>query len=174
MRLSLDGLVAIKTADLAQQFDGIATYLNAANRKENIVPAEQIETAVATLTTDLKQLFPPTWLESNAHADFDVLASVLDQMETAVVLRGVVLGVVAVLFVGMITFRLQTRLPYKQMLVWTGALIGLVLVTMVGKTVHVMQAVSWLPISPIRGLRCLMEPDCGWACLQPGREYWRR
>jgi high-affinity iron transporter len=52
----------------------------------------------------------------------------------------------------MITFRLQTRLPYKQMLVWNGALIGLVLVTMVGKTVHVVQAVSWLPISPIRGL----------------------
>jgi high-affinity iron transporter len=31
-------------------------------------------------------------------------------------------------------------------------LIGMVLVTMVGKTVHVMQAVSWLPITPIRGL----------------------
>jgi high-affinity iron transporter len=57
-----------------------------------------------------------------------------------------------VLFVGLITFRLQARLPYKQMLVWTGVLIGMVLVTMVGKTVHVMQAVSWLPITPIRGL----------------------
>jgi high-affinity iron transporter len=71
---------------------------------------------------------------------------------TAVVLEGVALGVVAVLFVGLITFRLQARLPYKQMLVWTGVLIGMVLVTMVGKTVHVMQAVSWLPITPIRGL----------------------
>jgi high-affinity iron transporter len=36
---------------------------------------------------------------------------------TAVVLEGVALGVVAVLFVGLITFQLQARLPYKQMLV---------------------------------------------------------
>ncbi len=71
---------------------------------------------------------------------------------TTVVLEGVALGVVAVLVVGFITFRLQARLPYKQMLVWTGVLIGLVLITMVGKTVHVMQAVSWLPITPVKGL----------------------
>jgi high-affinity iron transporter len=394
LRLSLDGLDAAKTADLAQQFNDIAVHLNDANRHENVVPVEQIKTAVATLTATLEQLFPPVWLESSTNADFDVLSSVLDQMETAVkagdyvlaesarleayaifdmgpeprllafapplvaevdglfwqgydgqpglaqalaleaspaeikaihqqlnnaleqaqvtlgdlpsapgaiianaaiivfreglesvvilaalmasmvgayahyrrpmalgailslvatavtwilaqrlissltrygerleavvsliaigilllitnwffhktywkdwmagfhaqkrqllsretgqfvglvllgftsmyregfetvlflqaltleagatvVLQGVALGVVTVLFVGMITFRLQTRLPYKQMLVWTGVLIGMVLVTMVGKTVHVMQAVSWLPISPIRGL----------------------
>jgi len=71
---------------------------------------------------------------------------------TAVVLQGVALGVVAVLVVGAITFRLQARLPYKQMLVWTGVLIGVVLITMVGKTVHVMQAVSWLGITPVKGL----------------------
>ena len=71
---------------------------------------------------------------------------------TAVVLQGVLLGSLAVLFVGWLTFRLQKRLPYKTMLVWTGVLIGLVLVTMVGKTVHVMQAVGWLGITPIKGL----------------------
>jgi high-affinity iron transporter len=38
------------------------------------------------------------------------------------------------------------------MLVVTGILIGLVLVTMVGNTVHVMQVVGWLPITPIRGI----------------------
>jgi len=71
---------------------------------------------------------------------------------TAVVLEGVAVGAIAVLIVGLITFKLQARLPYKKMLVWTGVLIGLVLVTMVGKTVHVMQAVGWLGISPIPGL----------------------
>jgi high-affinity iron transporter len=70
---------------------------------------------------------------------------------TAVVLQGVAVGALAVLIVGFITFKLQARLPYKKMLVWTGVLIGVVLVTMVGKTVHVMQAVGWVGISPIQG-----------------------
>jgi high-affinity iron transporter len=70
---------------------------------------------------------------------------------TTVVLQGVAVGALAVLIVGLVTFKLQARLPYKRMLVWTGVLIGLVLVTMVGKTVHVMQAVGWVGISPIRG-----------------------
>ena len=68
---------------------------------------------------------------------------------TTVVLQGVAVGALAVLVVGAITFKLQARLPYKKMLVWTGVLIGLVLVTMVGKTVHVMQAVGWVGITPI-------------------------
>jgi high-affinity iron transporter len=71
---------------------------------------------------------------------------------TAVVLEGVALGSVAVLIVGVITFRVQQRLPYKKMLVYTGILIGVVLLTMVGKTVHVLQAVGWMGISPVSGL----------------------
>jgi high-affinity iron transporter len=39
------------------------------------------------------------------------------------------------------------------MLIATGFLIALVLVTMVGHTVHVLQAVGWLPIDPVVGLR---------------------
>jgi high-affinity iron transporter len=39
------------------------------------------------------------------------------------------------------------------MLIFTGILIGVVLVTMVGKTIHVMQAVGWLPITPILGVQ---------------------
>lgn len=70
----------------------------------------------------------------------------------SVVLEGVAVGLLAVAIVGLLTFKLQKRLPYKSMLVWTGVLIGVVLVTMVGKTVHVMQAVSWIGINPIRGL----------------------
>jgi len=71
---------------------------------------------------------------------------------TAVVLEGVALGVLGVIVVGAITFKLQARLPYKKMLVWTGVLIGIVLVTMVGKTVHVLQAVGWMGITPIKGV----------------------
>lgn len=67
----------------------------------------------------------------------------------AVVLQGVVLGLLGTAVVGVFTFHLQTRLPYKRMLVITGVLIGGVLLVMVGNTIHTMQAVGWLPISPV-------------------------
>ncbi len=74
------------------------------------------------------------------------------EVGTLTVLQGVLLGGLGVALVGLVTFRLQRRLPYRKMLVWTGVLIGVVLVTMVGNTVHVMQVLGWLPITPIRGL----------------------
>ena len=57
-----------------------------------------------------------------------------------VVLAGVALGSVVVAAVGVVTLHLQKKLPHKKMLVVTGVLIGAVLVTLVGSTVHVMQA----------------------------------
>ena len=69
-----------------------------------------------------------------------------------VVLEGVGIGLLATAVVGVLTFRLQMRLPYKRMLVLTGVLIAAVLVTMVGNTVHVFQVVGWLPITPIAGV----------------------
>jgi high-affinity iron transporter len=71
---------------------------------------------------------------------------------TAVVMAGVTLGLLATIIVGLITFRLQARLPYKKMLVVTGVLIGGVLLVMVGTTVHVLQVVGWLPIHIINGV----------------------
>jgi high-affinity iron transporter len=70
----------------------------------------------------------------------------------AVVLGGVVLGLAATILVGIVTFSLQTRLPYKKMLIVTGIMIGGVLLVMVGNTVHVLQVVGWLPIHPITAL----------------------
>ena len=66
-----------------------------------------------------------------------------------VVLEGVALGMVGVALVAVAVFVLQRKLPYKRMLVWTGVLIGAVLLVMVGKTVRTMQGVGWMPITPI-------------------------
>jgi high-affinity iron transporter len=66
-----------------------------------------------------------------------------------IVLAGVSLGLVFVAAVGAITFKLEQRLPYKRMLVVTGALIALVLVVMVGNTARVLQGVGWISIHPI-------------------------
>ena len=68
------------------------------------------------------------------------------------VLAGVLLGSAAVAAVGVVTLHLEKKLPHKKMLVVTGVLIGAVLITLVGATVHVMQAVAWLPVTPIVGL----------------------
>jgi high-affinity iron transporter len=80
------------------------------------------------------------------------MQSLVLEADLGIVLQGVALGLVGVAIVGMITFTLQRKLPYKKMLVVTGVMIGFVLLTMVGNTVHVMQVVGWLPINLIIGL----------------------
>lgn len=80
------------------------------------------------------------------------LQSLVLEAGTSIVLQGVALGLLGTAIVGVITFALQVRLPYKKMLIVTGVMIGGVLLVMVGHTVHVMQAVGWMPITPIQGL----------------------
>jgi high-affinity iron transporter len=64
---------------------------------------------------------------------------------TQVVLAGVAIGLLLTLIVGFLTFRMQNRLPHKKMLIATGIMIGAVLLIMVGKTVHVLQLLGWMP-----------------------------
>ena len=77
------------------------------------------------------------------------LQALVLESSVGVVLAGVLTALAAVCLIGFVTFRLQVNLPYKKMLVITGVLIGVVLLQMVGKTVHVFQVVGWLPIHPI-------------------------
>jgi high-affinity iron transporter len=65
------------------------------------------------------------------------------------VLEGVGLGLLLTVAVGVVTFALQHRLPYKRMLVATGVLLGFVLLVMVGESVQEMQLASWLPTDSI-------------------------
>jgi high-affinity iron transporter len=61
---------------------------------------------------------------------------------------GAGIGLAATLVVGTITFKLQRKLPFKRMLILTGVLIALVLAVMVGTTVHNLQGIGWLPMTP--------------------------
>jgi high-affinity iron transporter len=70
---------------------------------------------------------------------------------TWIVVQGVALGLAGTAVVGVLTLVMQQKLPHKKMLIVTGVMIAVVLVTMVGQTVHTLQLVGWLPISPIRG-----------------------
>ena len=67
---------------------------------------------------------------------------------TGTVLEGVGLGLAATAVVGVITFWLHHKLPYKRMLVLTGVLVGLVLVVMIGGTALTFQDLGWLPSHP--------------------------
>jgi high-affinity iron transporter len=69
------------------------------------------------------------------------------------VLEGVLVGLLATLAVGAATLLLERKLPHRKMLVATGVLITGVLVVLVGGTVQTMQAVGWLPVSPVDGLQ---------------------
>lgn len=71
---------------------------------------------------------------------------------SGVVLGGTAVGLAATSIVGLIVFAVQAKLPYKKMLIYTGIMIGAVLLVMTGNTVHVLQVVGWLPTHPIRWL----------------------
>jgi high-affinity iron transporter len=68
------------------------------------------------------------------------------------VLIGAAIGLALVIAIGLAIFALQAKLPIMKMLIFTGLLIGVVLLVMVGNTVHILQVVGWMPLTPIRWL----------------------
>jgi high-affinity iron transporter len=68
---------------------------------------------------------------------------------SSVVLEGVVLGGLFTAAVGLLTFTLHQRLPYKRLLIITGGLLLVVLFVMVGEEVNEMQLAGWIGTTPI-------------------------
>jgi high-affinity iron transporter len=68
---------------------------------------------------------------------------------SAVVLEGVLLGCLFTAAVGVLTFVLHQRLPYKRLLIITGALLLVVLFVMVGEEVNEMQLAGWIGTTSI-------------------------
>jgi high-affinity iron transporter len=67
---------------------------------------------------------------------------------SAAVLEGVAFGLAGTALVGVATFWLHRKLPYRKMLIATGVLVGFVLVVMVGGTALSFQDLGWLPSHP--------------------------
>jgi high-affinity iron transporter len=65
-----------------------------------------------------------------------------------VVYAGFAIGLAATAAVGVVTFWLHHRLPYRRMLVLTGVLVGTVLVVMTGGTALSFQDLGWIPDDP--------------------------
>ncbi|MGA7339544.1 MAG: FTR1 family protein [Terracidiphilus sp.] len=65
------------------------------------------------------------------------------------VLYGVLLGLLFTGTVAILTFLAHRKLPYRRMLVLTGAMLGAVLLVMVGEQAQEMQLAHWLPTTVI-------------------------
>src|SRR5829696_10120784 len=77
------------------------------------------------------------------------LQSLQLQAGTATVLQGVAIGLAGTAAVGVLTFWLHHKLPYRRMLVLTGVLLAVVLVVMTGGTALTFQDLGWLPSTPL-------------------------
>jgi high-affinity iron transporter len=70
----------------------------------------------------------------------------------SVVLEGVVIGLMFTAAVGVLTFTLHQRLPYKRLLIITGVMLLFVLVVAVGEEVNEMQLAGWIGTTEISWL----------------------
>ncbi len=77
------------------------------------------------------------------------LQSLRLQVGSLVVLEGVAIGLAFTAVVGVLTFIAHHRLPYKKMLILTGAMLAVVLVVMVGENVQEMQLAGWIGTTPV-------------------------
>ncbi len=68
------------------------------------------------------------------------------------VFYGVILGLLFTGIVAILTFMAHQKLPYRKMLVLTGAMLGAVLLVMVGEETQEMQLAHWLPTTSIPAL----------------------
>jgi high-affinity iron transporter len=82
------------------------------------------------------------------------------KMGSRIVLMGAAFGLALSAVVAVLTFVGQRRLPYRKMLIFTGILLGGVLLVMVGEQAQEMQLAHWLPTTTIPRLAPLI-PD--WA-----------
>jgi high-affinity iron transporter len=68
------------------------------------------------------------------------------------VLWGAVAGLSLSAIIAVLTFLAHRKLPFRRMLVFTGILLGIVLVVMVGEQAQEMQLARWIPTTQIRWL----------------------
>lgn len=71
------------------------------------------------------------------------------QMGGKIVFAGAMLGLFFTGIVALLTFVLHQRLPYRKMLVFTGILLGVVLLVMVGEQAFEMQQANWIHTTTI-------------------------
>jgi high-affinity iron transporter len=84
------------------------------------------------------------------------------------VLLGALLGLFFTGLVALLTFVAHRKLPYRKMLVFTGILLGVVLLVMVGEQAQEMQLAHWISTTPVAWLENVIPPWMGlWFSIFP-------
>jgi high-affinity iron transporter len=90
------------------------------------------------------------------------------KMGGSVVLAGVAMGLVLTAIVAVLTFIAHRKLPYRKMLVFTGFMLGVVLLVMVGEQAQEMQLAHWIPTTTIASLEHVLPSWVGlWFSVFP-------
>ncbi len=125
--------------------------LHTGRRRELSARAESAETSSAGLFLGMVMLgFTSVYREGVEVVLF--LQSYRLRLGNASVYWGAGAGVVLTAAVAVLTFVLHRKLPYRRMLVFTGVLLGVVLMIMVGEQVQEMQLAGWVPTTIIPAL----------------------
>ncbi len=80
------------------------------------------------------------------------MQSLLLEGDTGAVLLGVLAGFLFIGAIGTLIVIFGAKLPYRRLLVITGALVVSIMVTFLGQAVRLFQTVGWLPVHPLPGL----------------------
>ena len=115
--------------------------------KRDLITANDADDSSAPLSTRLFVGMALLGFSSVYREGFEVvlfLQSLRLQVGAQIVLQGVALGLVFTSIVGALTFYAHKRLPHRQMLIFTGTLLFVVLLVMVGEEGQEMQQAGWL------------------------------
>ncbi len=90
------------------------------------------------------------------------------QMGGRIVFAGAMVGLFFTGIVALLTFVLHQRLPYRKMLIFTGILLGIVLLVMVGEQAFEMQQAGWIGVTTIHSLEKTIPAWAGvWFSVYP-------
>jgi len=121
------------------------------NKKKLLTSASESEISTRRLTWGLVLLgFASLYREGFEVVLF--LQTYYLQMGGKIVLVGSLLGLFLTGIVALLTFVAHKKLPYRKMLVFTGALLGVVLLVMVGEQAFEMQQAGWIRTTQINWL----------------------
>jgi high-affinity iron transporter len=137
------------------------------NKKKLLTSASESEISLRRLTWGLLLLgFASLYREGFEVVLF--LQTYYLQMGGKIVLAGAMLGLFFTGIVALLTFVAHRRLPYRKMLIATGALLGLVLLVMVGEQAFEMQQAGWIGTTQIESLAKVIPPWAGvWFSVFP-------
>jgi high-affinity iron transporter len=137
------------------------------NKKKLLTSASESEISKRRLTWGLVLLgFASLYREGFEVVLF--LQTYYLQMGGKIVLVGSFLGLFFTGIVAALTFLAHKKLPYRKMLVFTGVLLGVVLLVMVGEQAQEMQQAGWIRTTPIASLAGVVKPWMGvWFSIFP-------